>query len=170
MTNHFRIRAGVVGAFVSAVALVGSVAVAVPAAHASTGPAPSPASDTSGTGGSAVGATPILQLMSFGDSTGLPLACNLSTSLLAGAAPGTSNLINDFLSQCNALSAEGQTYLDKAITASEALDVLNPVLDPYFAGMSSALKNLGTTYGPQLAPFGPMIAGLGTTVTFFEGS
>lgn len=121
-------------------------------------------------GNSTVGATPILQLMSFGDSTGLPLACQLSTSLLAGASPGTSPIVTNITDQCNQLSAQGQTYLDQAITASEQLNALNPVLNPVFVSMSSGLKNLGTQYGPQLAPFGPMIAGLGSTVAFFEGS
>lgn len=160
MQVRSRLRASICGLVVVGGTIVGAGIIGSPAASASTDPS----------GDGTVGATPILQLMSFGDTTGLPLACQLSTSLLAGAAPGTSPIVTNITQQCNQLSAQGQTYLDQAISASEQLNALNPVLDPVFVSMSSGLKNLGTNYGPQLAPFGPMIAGLGSTVAFFEGS
>lgn len=161
MHVYSRLRGSLCGFVLAGGAIVGAgMMVGGPAASASADPS----------GGGTVGATPILQLMSFGDTTGLPLACQLSTSLMAGAAPGTSPIVTNITEQCNQLSAQGQSYLNQAITASEHLNALNPVLDPVFVSMSSALKNLGTNYGPQLAPFGPMIAGLGSTVAFFEGS
>lgn len=162
MRLHNRIRAGICGAAIAGGTILAAGVCAAPAASASTNPGDP--------GGSTVGATPILELMSFGDTTGLPLACNLSTSLVAGADPDASPIVTNITQQCNALSQQGQTYLDQDITASEQLNAINPVFNPMFEAMSSGLKNLGTNYGPQLAPFGPMIAGLGSTVAFFEGS
>lgn len=126
--------------------------------------------------GSAAVVTPLLMLMDFGDTLGMPEACNTGIAVLnvvagqSGAAEQVSPLLNQLQGQCATLSQKGDGYLQQAIVASRSLAFVNPVADPVIAGLSSGLTSTGTTYSDALFPFGPTVAGLGGTVVFFEGS
>jgi hypothetical protein len=129
----------------------------------------------SGTSSAAV-LTPLLQMFEFGNSIGLPLACSDAGSVVSiignqtGGASVASKLVTELDSQCSELAAKGGMYLQQAMTQSRALSLLNPVVDPLIADLSKALSTVGTQFGTSLSPFGPTVAGLGGTVTFFEGS
>jgi hypothetical protein len=119
--------------------------------------------------------TPLLQVLDFGDTVGMPLACNLAASLAsiaasqAGASQIASPIVAQILTQCAKLSAAGDTQLQQAIAKSQQLTFINPVLNPAIATLATGLQTVGNNYGPSLAPLGPTIAGLGGTVAYFEG-
>jgi len=137
---------------------------------------PAAASADTASGPSAAAVTPLLQAFDFGDTVGMPLACNLAASVAfiaagqAGASQIASPIVAQIVTQCAKVSALGDTYLQQAIAKSQQLTFINPVLNPVIAATASNLQTLGNNYGPSLAPFGPTIAGLGGTVAFFEGS
>ena len=139
------------------------------------GPVGNPGNTGSGTSSAAV-LTPLLQMFEFGNSIGLPLACSDAGSIVSiignqtGGASVASKLVTELDSQCSELAAKGGMYLQQAMAQSRALSLLNPVVDPLIADLSKALSTVGTQYGTSLSPFGPTVAGLGGTVTFFEGS
>jgi hypothetical protein len=160
--RHRLVRAGIAGGLATTML----IAVATPASAADA-PAPQPTS--------ASVLTPLLHILEFGDFVGLPLACNLITSL-ASTGAGQANLsdaASPFVTQindtCAELSAKGSTYLEQAIDQSKALVFINPALDPVVEQLSTGATNVGTNDSDAVAPFGPTIAGLGNTVSFFEG-
>jgi hypothetical protein len=129
-----------------------------------------------GNTGSGVVITPLLELFEFGNNIGLPLACSDAGSVISiigtqtGGTAVSSALVTELDSQCAQLSAKGGDALTQAIAQSRALTLLNPVINPLIADLAKALNLVGTEYGGSLSPFGPTVAGLGGTVTFFEGS
>jgi hypothetical protein len=133
-------------------------------------------SGNTGSGSSAAVITPLLKMFEFGNGIGLPLACSDAGSVVSiigtqtGGTAVASKLVTQLDNQCAALAAKGGTYLQQAIAQSRALSLLNPVVDPLIAALSEALSSVGTQFGPSLSPFGPTVAGLGGTVTFFEGT
>ena len=139
----------------------------------------SPAAADSGGGttpATAAGLTPLLRILDFGAAIGLPLACNLATSVVtAGAAEAhqakaISGVVTQIIDQCNSLSQAGDSALQKAITQSQAMTLINPVLNPVIAGMATGTHVVGADHATAVAPFGPTIDGLGGTLAFFEGS
>ena len=136
------------------------------------------AADTSSSGGASKAAvvTPLFEMFEFGDTVGLPLACSDGGSVISivgaqsGASKALSPLVVELDTQCNRLSTKGEGYLQQAIAESQALALVNPMVDPLIAALSSALTTVGTQYGPSISPFGPTVAGLGGTVAFFEGT
>jgi hypothetical protein len=130
----------------------------------------------SGSGGSAALISPLLELLDFGAAVGLPEGCNTATSVInTGAAEfnATSQVaavLTAIAAACDRMKQAGEQQVQQAIARSQSLTFINPVLNPPIAGLASALQTLGGQYGSALAPFGPTIAGLGQTVTFFEGS
>jgi hypothetical protein len=126
-------------------------------------------------GSSAAVITPLLRLFDFGDTVGMPLACNLASSVVsiagnqAGASQAASPIVGEIVTQCADLSAKGHTYLQQAVAQSQQLTFINPILNPLIAAMASSVQTAGSNYGPSLAPIGPTIAGLGGTIAFFEG-
>ncbi len=170
-----RRRPGVVSAVVAAA--LGAIASVVAVSSAGASAATSGNSGNTGSGSSSAAVvTPLLKMFEFGNTIGLPLACSDAGSIVSiigtqtGGAKVTSKLVTELDSQCSELSAKGGTYLQQAITQSRALSLLNPAVDPLIADLSTALSTAGTEFGPSLSPFGPTVAGLGGTVTFFEGS
>jgi hypothetical protein len=144
---------------------------------------PGPAGAASGTGsgngggtGSVGLVTPLLKFFEFGNTIGLPLLCSDGGSVVSiigtqsGAAAVSSPLVTQLDNDCAQLSAAGDKYLQQAIDESQSLALINPVVNPLLADLSTTLANTGTNYGAALAPFGPTVAGLGGTVAFFEGS
>jgi hypothetical protein len=129
-----------------------------------------------GNSGSAAVVTPLLEMFKFGNAIGLPLACSDAGSIVSiigtqtGGTAVASKLVTELDSQCNELSSKGGDYLEQAIAQSQALRLLNPVVNPLISALATALSTVGTQEGASLSPFGPTVAGLGGTVTFFEGS
>jgi len=172
-TPRARRRPGALGAIVFAAAVL--LGLGVPAAS---GAAASSGSDSpsTGNGSSAAVVTPLLELFEFGSTVGTPLMCSDAGSVVSilGAQTHTdaltSPLVTELSSLCATLASQGATFLQQAITASQSLTLINPVMNPLIIDLSDGLTALGTQYGPALSPFGPTVAGLGGTVAFFEGS
>lgn len=147
-----------------AAALSVTAAAVVPADAAA-----APVSDDSGTGDTAL-ITPLLRILNFGATVGLPLACSAASSLLPAFESQLSDLSNELADQCSKLSSMGGNYLAQAIQQSSALQLVNPVLNPLIAQFSQQVGQTGKDQAAALSPFGPTIAGLGGTIAFFEGS
>jgi hypothetical protein len=169
-----RRRPGVITAImVTALGVMSSV-VAVSSAGASAATSGNSGNTDSSSSGAVI--TPLLQMFEFGNGIGLPLACSDAGSVVSiigtqtGGTSVTSKIVTELDNQCAALAAKGGTYLQQAIAQSRALSLLNPVVNPLIADLSKALSTVGTQFGPSLSPFGPTVAGLGGTVTFFEGT
>lgn len=156
-----------------ALGMVASIAFLSPAGASGTTTAN--AGNTGNTGSGAV-ITPLLELFNFGNNVGLPLACSDAGSVVSiigtqtGGTAASSALVTKLDSLCAELSSKGGDYLQQAIAQSRALTLLNPVVNPLIATLAKALTTVGTQYEGSLSPFGPTVAGLGGTVTFFEGS
>jgi hypothetical protein len=159
-------------------AAVASVGLGALAPLALLSPAVASGAPTGNTGnsGRAAVVTPLLDMFKFGNAIGLPLACSDTGSIVSiigtqtGGTAVASKLVTELDSQCNELSSKGGDYLEQAIAQSQALTLLNPVVNPLISALATALSTVGTQEGASLSPFGPTVAGLGGTVTFFEGS
>lgn len=163
---------------VAAIALgtLASIAFLSPAGASSSTTANSGNTGTTGNTGSGALITPLLELFEFGNNIGLPLACSDAGSVISiigtqtGGSTGSSALVTQLDSLCAQLSSKGGDELQQAIAQSRALTLLNPVVNPLIATLAKALNTAGTQYEGSLSPFGPTVAGLGGSVTFFEGS
>jgi hypothetical protein len=157
-----------VGVVVVAVVACGTIVPTSPAVADSSGDGTTPAV--------VAGLTPLLRILDFGAAIGLPLACNLATSVVtAGAAQvhqgkAISGVVTQILNQCTALSQIGDKQLQSAIAQSQGLTLINPVLNPVIEGMATGTHVVGADNATSVAPFGPTIDGLGGTIAFFEGS
>jgi hypothetical protein len=133
-------------------------------------------SGNTGSGSTAAGVTSLLKMFEFGDTVGLPLACSDGGSVIAiiGTQTNSSKTISPLLTelntQCNQLSSKGSDYLQQAIAESQALALINPIVNPLIEALSNGFSTVGSGYGSSLSPFGPTVAGLGGTVAFFEGT
>jgi hypothetical protein len=169
-SRHFTRRRAIASAAVSAITSLGFLASA-PAAHAT----PAPAAGNASAGSTAI-ITPLLNLFDFGVTVGIPEGCNTTTATInAGAAYFHANaqvtpLLNIIGDQCTKMAQVFDGYLQQGITASQKYSYLNPYINPGIAAFATGLQDLGTNYADALAPFGPTIAGLGQSATFFEGS
>ena len=120
--------------------------------------------------------TPLLEMFVFGNTIGLPLACSDAGSVVSiiGAQTQSSKILSPLTVEldkdCSQLSSQGNGYLQQAMAKSQALSLVNPLVDPFIADLAGGLTTTGTQYGPSLSPFGPTVAGLGGTVAFFEGT
>jgi hypothetical protein len=138
--------------------------------------ASSAATGNTGNSGNAAVVTPLLEMFKFGNAIGLPLMCSDAGSIVSiigsqtGGTAVASQLVTELDSQCNELSSKGGDYLQQAIAQSRALTLINPVVNPLIAALATSLSTVGTQEEGSLSPFGPTVAGLGGTVTFFEGS
>jgi hypothetical protein len=106
-------------------------------------------------------------VLQFGDTVGLPLAC--SASSVAATQSGAAPVVAQVLTECQTVSTQGDGALQQAITASQGLTFINPVVNPAVSGLASQFQNTGDNYGPSLSPLGPTVAGLGDTIVFFRG-
>ena len=114
--------------------------------------------------------TPLLNILEFGDSVGLPEACNTGLGAAGSSAASLESILNVIAQQCAELASEGSAQIEAAIAKSSAFAAINPLFDPMIAALASAIQTSGSNYGPTLGPFGPTVAGLGGMVSFFEGS
>jgi hypothetical protein len=159
--------------------LTAGLAISVAVACGTVVPTSSAVADPSGDGtapAAVAGLTPLLRILDFGTAIGMPLACNLVTSVVtAGAAEAhaahtVSGVVTQIIDQCTSLSQSGDKALQQAIAQSKAMTLINPVLNPVIAGMATGSHVVGADNATSVAPFGPTIDGLGGTIAFFEGS
>jgi hypothetical protein len=161
---------------VLAAAAAAGLGVLAPLALLTPAGASSAQTGNTGNSGKAAVVTPLLEMFKFGNAIGLPLACSDAGSIVSiigsqtGGTAVASKLVTELDSQCNELSSKGGGYLQQAIAQSQALTLLNPVVNPLISALAKGLSTVGTQEGASLSPFGPTVAGLGGTVTFFEGS
>lgn len=161
--------------FAAATAAAG-LGILAPLALLSPAGASSSSAGNSGNSGSAAVMTPLLEMFKFGNAIGLPLACSDAGSIISiigsqtGGTAVSSQLVTELDDQCNQLSSQGGNNLQQAIAQSRALTLINPAVNPLIAALATAFSTVGTQEGGSLSPFGPTVAGLGGTVTFFEGS
>jgi hypothetical protein len=119
---------------------------------------------------------PLLDLFSFGDNIGLPLACGTGAAAIGsgaaeyGLAAQASTLVNAINSSCATASSYGAQFIAAGQSSDAPLSSLNTLLNPLLANTGSSLTEFGTTYGSALNPLGPSIAATGGTVEWFEGS
>lgn len=162
--------------YLSAVVAVAGLGVLAPLALLAPAGTSGASTGNTGNSGSSAVVTPLLKMFEFGNSIGLPLMCSDAGSIVSiigsqtGGTAVSSKLVTELDSQCQQLSSKGGDYLQQAIAQSRALTLINPVVNPLIAALASALSTTGTQEGAELSPFGPTVAGLGGTVTFFEGS
>jgi hypothetical protein len=158
---------------------IAGLVVGLALASAAIAPSSPAGADPSGDGtspASAAGLTPLLRILDFGSAIGMPLACNLVTSFVSAgatefhAANAVSGVITQIIDQCTTLSQSGDKALQQAITRSQGLTLINPVLNPVITGMATGSHVVGSGNATSVAPFGPTIDGLGGTLAFFEGS
>jgi hypothetical protein len=157
-----------------------ALAIGVVLACATLVPSSAASADASGDGSTpavAAGLTPLLRILDFGTAIGMPLACNLVTSVVSagaaqvhGASRAVSGVITDIIDQCTTLSQKGDAALQEAIAKSQGLALINPVLNPVIEAMATGTHVVGADNATSVAPFGPTIDGLGGTLAFFEGS
>jgi len=164
MSVNFRggkIRAGAVSA---AIVCVAAITMIPNTASADQAPSAVPSNQA------AALITPLLNILEFGDSVGLPEACNTGLGAAGSSAASLESILNVIAQQCAELASEGSAQIEAAIAKSSAFAAINPLFDPMIAALASAIQTSGSNYGPTLGPFGPTVAGLGGMVSFFEGS
>jgi hypothetical protein len=152
-------------------AVVGS-AFAVPAMGAvGTASADTPAPQT----GTAV-VTPLLKLLDFGATFGLPTTCQIASSAIGTAASQANAqknldpvlaLING---NCGKIQDSGDQYLQTAIARSSQFNNINQFFNPAIAALASGVQSTGTDQASVLGPLGPTVAATGADIAFFEGS
>ena len=152
----------------AAATLAAAAVIAAPATAALASPAPAAAKPV------VVGG--LLEVFGFGTGIGLPLGCQLGTAALGSGAAylnkaqQVSPAINEANTACSLAAAEGTILVNKAQANDTKLNALNPFVNPMIGEVANSVTQVGTNYGPALAPFGPTIAGLGGTLNFFQGS
>jgi hypothetical protein len=119
---------------------------------------------------------PVLTTLSFGTEFALPLACGASVGVVSSGAssfPGGTAASSPFLAEfsrlCDTLAGDGSSFFSEANADVSGLDVINPILNPEIAQISASVQMVGNNYATSLAPFGPYVAGLGGSLSYFEG-
>jgi hypothetical protein len=168
--QHRRLRRRY-GTLALAGGLAGAAALALaPAAAAA------PVEAGSGSGSSPAIVGPLLDFFTFGTNVGIPTACQEATSVVGGGAGAygfagdVGSLISAINTTCTQVQVEGASFIAQGQADDQALAVFNPFINPAISSTGSSVQSFGDTYGSDLAPFGPTIAGLGGTIDFFEGS
>jgi hypothetical protein len=152
-----------------AVAGTGAVMVAAALALPSAAGASADPAASSQPGSTAV-VTPLLQMMVFGDTLGLPLGCSVAASVASNASTSLAPALSETVVTCGTLSSDGYTMLEQGITESSSLTALNTLMNPLLATSASTLQATGTNDAAALGILGPTIASSGGTVAYFEGS
>jgi hypothetical protein len=121
--------------------------------------------------------SPLLSIMSFGTTFGLPEGCITGAGAMlsiANAVPGATAAIgpvtSKFSSQCSQLAAAGGVSIAQLNEGLAPLTSINSAANPYIEQFANSVEAIGNQYGTSLAPLGPAIVGLGGDIRFFEGS
>jgi hypothetical protein len=121
--------------------------------------------------------SPLLSIMSFGTTFGLPEVCITGAGAMlsfANTVPGATAAIgpitSQFASQCGQLAAAGGVSIAQLNQNLAPLSGINSAANPYIEQFANSVESIATQYGTSLAPLGPIVAGLGGDIRFFEGS
>jgi hypothetical protein len=166
-------RNRIVTAAVISVTSVVAMAMTAPGAQAAVAAPPAPAAG----GGNTAVIGPLLDFFGFGSNVGAPIMCATGASFITVGfsefqAQKQGAPITDGLEQgCAAFRDQGNSYVaaGKTMQAPYA-GAVNPVVNPGIDQAADAITKLGTDYSDQMAPFGPTVAGFGSSVRYFKGS
>jgi len=141
------------------------------------------AADTAPTDGKGIGEPntavvgPLLDFFGFGSNVGAPLMCAVGASFITVGfsefhAPKQGAPITDAMEQwCAAFRDQGNSYVARGKTMQAPYaGAFNPYANPAIDEAADGITKLGTDYADQMAPFGPTVAGLGSSVRYFKGS
>ena len=154
------------------VTMTSAFAMTMPVSGAQAAPvAPAPS------GGNTAVIGPVLDLFGFGSNVGTPLMCAVGDSFITVGfsqfqAEKQGAPITDAIEQgCAAFRDQGNSYVaaGKTMQAPYA-SAFNPFANPAIDAVADNITKVGTDYGDQMAPFGPTVAGLGSSVRYFKGS
>jgi hypothetical protein len=128
-------------------------------------------------GGNTAVVGPLLDFFGFGSNVGAPLMCAVGASFITVGfaemkAEKQGAPITDAMQDgCANFRDQGNSYVarGKSMQAPYAA-AFNPYANPVIDGVADGITELGTDYGDQLAPFGPTVASLGSSVRYFKGS
>ncbi len=130
-----------------------------------------------GSGDSTAVVGPVLNLFGFGTSIGTPIFCGTASASLGsgfqelGAVEQGNPIVSAIDEGCAAFAQQGTTFVQQGKDAQAPFAAqVNPVANPVFEQLATAVTDFGATFEPALAPFGPTIAGSGNTIRFFAGS
>jgi hypothetical protein len=156
----------------------GAVALSVvPFATTLSAPASAVAASPAADGGKTAVIGPLLDFFGFGATIGAPVFCGTLTATLGsgfqefGAVEQGNSAVEGIDQGCALFSEQGGAFVEQGKTAQAPYaEQFNPVANPVIDQVGDAVTDFGTTYDPALAPFGPTIAGSGTTIKFLAGS
>ena len=117
--------------------------------------------------------SPLLAIFGFGASVGVPEVCDVARGGVANAttAAGVSKQLAPVLVAlagiCSQLSSNGTAFVKAFQTQVAPLAVINPVANLFINRVADLLVSVGTSQAKTIAPFGPTVATLGSTVRFF---
>jgi hypothetical protein len=121
--------------------------------------------------------SPLLSIMSFGATFGLPEVCITGSGAMltfANAIPGATaavgGLAGQFSSQCSQMAAQSGVSIAAFNQAIAPLTAINAAANPMIEQGANLVESIGNNYSTSLAPLGPMIVGFGADMRFFEGS
>ena len=123
-----------------------------------------------GTPSSVAVVSPTLRMMAAGSAIGGPLMCQTAAGTVSAGAPQASPVLTVMTQQCAQYSAQGSAFFTSANHQVQPLIVVNPPVNAGLEAAANTLANVGTNYGPGVAPFGGTIASSAATVRYFEGS
>ncbi|HTK67629.1 MAG TPA: hypothetical protein VL595_34975 [Pseudonocardia sp.] len=119
--------------------------------------------------------TPTLRFLRFGSTLGLPDGCNIFFGALgagaaeAGGGSDAGSALSSGVDGCTQLGNAGGEQLTAAMASVAPLAVINPAIDPGIDAFADALESVGNDHAAEVAPFGPTIAGMGSSARFFKG-
>jgi hypothetical protein len=149
-------------------AVVGA-ALAVPAMGTAAADTPPPQS------GTAV-VTPLLKVLDFGATFGLPTTCQIASSAVgtvasqANAQKNLDPVISLINGNCGKIQDSGDQYLQTAIAKSSQFNSINAFFNPAIAALATGVQSTGTDQASVLGPLGPTVAAFGADIAFFEGN
>jgi hypothetical protein len=146
-------------------------------ALASSGTSPAPADTTPAPPVKVAVISPLISIMSFGTTFGLPEVCITGAGAMlsfANAVPGATGALgpiaSNFSYQCSQLATAGGTTIAQFNQGLAPLTAINSAANPYIEQFANTVEGIGNQYGTSFAPVGPAIVGLGGDIRFFEGS
>lgn len=120
---------------------------------------------------------PLLDFFGFGATVGMPLVCAATTSSLGtgfqefGATDHGNALVEGIDGGCATFSEQGGAFVDQGkVSQAPYAEAINPIANPAIAGAGAAVTQFGQDFEPALAPFGPTVAGTGSTIGFLQGA
>ena len=120
---------------------------------------------------------PLLDFFDFGANVGAPVFCGTTSATAGsaftelGAAEQGDLLVDGINSNCGTFSTQAGDWVAQGRTAQAPMAAaVNPILNPAIAQGADGVTKFAKDFDPALAPFGPTVAGSGSTIGFFAGT